>query len=732
MLHFPSMAAEQTATLTQTCPRCAAKIETSAAEPLARIECPQCGEKLRVERAFNNFVIVETLGIGGMGTVYKARDTLLERDVALKLLRDDLAGEVDQATRLREEARVAASVNHPNVIQVFSSGIDHGKFYLVMELVDRGSLDDLIEEKKRLPEDLVVASGIQVAKGLRAAYAKGLIHRDVKPANILFADEHTAKIGDFGLAGAAAEQSGAEIWGTPYYVAPERLKNEAEDFRSDIYSLGATLFHALAGRAPIEGDTNSATALRQLKERPLDLRIIAPQVSKETAQVLTRMLAPDPAQRFTSYDELVRALERAHGILTGAEEFLGKRRRHRLMIGLAILAAALVAVGAWALISGKRAAQAVDAAKAQAEQSLALAPLEAQLAEARHELVLSHHNVANTKFAQVAVEAKGQQPLYDLARFQQALALFVARQPSQAQQALRDVVTAGEKNFANDDVDLARFFMGTARTLTSREAQPQNAQSSGAESFALFLQALKQINDREIDHAVPLLEQFVKAKPPAKFAWIADYKPLAQKYLDDARAFSTWKKESAADSDAQTRLQKLRAIKLKMRSAITDEIEAEKNRLSAEASHTQKSETAAREEAEKKRAAELAQKKPQWLAQWKRTLIADLNRASYSGAVVDLAGVQYGGIAGATERTLKMKLPYGEAEIPWTKLPPPAQLAIAESFVRPGAPDAAERQWLCAVYASATGQAEAAQRLAEAAALAKPEYHEQISLMFPR
>src|SRR5256714_14352196 len=141
-----------------------------------------------------------------------------------------------------------------------------------MELVDHGSLDDFIEQRKRLPEDQVLEAGIQVAKGLRAAYARGLIHRDVKPANILFADEHTAKIGDFGLAGVAAEQSGNEIWGTPYYVAPERLKNEPEDFRSDIYSLGATLFHALAGRAPIEGETNSAIALRDLKESPLDLR----------------------------------------------------------------------------------------------------------------------------------------------------------------------------------------------------------------------------------------------------------------------------------------------------------------------------------------------------------------------------------------------------------------------------------------------------------------------------
>src|SRR5205085_4418622 len=194
---------------------------------------------------------------------------------------------------------------HPNVIQVFSSGTDHEKFYLVMELVDRGSLDDLIEEQKRLPEELVLEAGIQVAKGLRAACAKGLIHRDVKPANILFADDHTAKIGDFGLAGAAAEgaETRGEIWGTPYYVAPERLNNEPEDFRSDIYSLGGTLFHAIAGRAPIEGETNSAVTLRKLKTQPLNLKMVAPDVSEPTARVLNRMIEPDKEKRFGSYDE---------------------------------------------------------------------------------------------------------------------------------------------------------------------------------------------------------------------------------------------------------------------------------------------------------------------------------------------------------------------------------------------------------------------------------------------
>src|SRR6266436_2434544 len=335
--------------MTQTCPACGTAIDTTDAEPLARVACPRCGEKMRVERTFDHFVLLETLGFGGMGTVYKARDTLLDRLVALKLLRKDLAGDKDHTSRLREEARIAASINHPNVIQVFSSGTDNGQFYVVMELVNRGSLDDLIEKRNRLPEEQVLESGIQVAKGLRAAYRQGLIHRDVKPANILFVDEQTAKISDFGLAGAATQRSETreEIWGTPYYVAPERLNNAPEDFRSDIYSLGATLFHAVAGKAPIEGDTNSAVVLLDLKSRPLDLHTIVPDVSAATASVFQRMIVPDPAQRFSSYDELMSEMERAQCALMGLDPVDVARSRPRP--GFLISGALLIALVATAI-----------------------------------------------------------------------------------------------------------------------------------------------------------------------------------------------------------------------------------------------------------------------------------------------------------------------------------------------------------------------------------------------
>lgn len=299
--------------MTPTCWICGATLDTGGYEPLVRVVCRHCGQKNLLQRTFGHFVPVETLGAGGMGTVYKARDTQLERFVALKLLHKDLSGEADRDVQLQQEARIAASVNHPNVVQIFSLGTDHGQFYVVMELIDHGSLDDLMESQGRLPEHQVLDVGIQIARGLRAAHRKGLIHRDVKPANILFVDEQAAKIGDFGIAAFATEdpQSDRVVWGTPPYVAPERLWNKPEDLRSDIYSLGATLFHAVAGKPPIDSSTNSATELRELKQHPSELRGIAPDVSARTARVLQRMIAPDPKQRFSLYDELLTHLDAA-------------------------------------------------------------------------------------------------------------------------------------------------------------------------------------------------------------------------------------------------------------------------------------------------------------------------------------------------------------------------------------------------------------------------------------
>jgi hypothetical protein len=714
------MAVDQTASTSQICPACGASIDTTNAEPLERIACPSCGETVHAERVFDNFVILETVGIGGMGTVYKARDTLLDRFVALKLLRKNLEGGLDSTAELRHEARAAAAVNHPNIVQVFSSGIAHGQFYLVMELVEHGSLDDFIEQRKRLPEEQVLEAGIQAAKGLRAAYSKGLVHRDVKPANILFADDHLAKIGDFGLAGVTAEARG-EIWGTPFYVAPERLNHQAEDFRSDIYSLGATLFHALAGTAPIEGETNSASELLTLKRQPLLLSVVAPEVSPDTARVLQRMIAPEPAQRFLSYDELVAELERAYKKLTGRDviDVATAKRKTRRIIAAAALVLLLVAIGVFFYVRKTERQIAVSS------NLIPVAELEKQAADARHQLVLNHYNVAGAAFARIATEARNRQPLYDWARLQQGLAAMIARDDGQARDAFQAVEKAGTKGFATGDAELSNFFVATSKKILESRSIPATAAPKDVHSFnafALLPFALKDINQFDVQNAAALLDEFVEAQPAGKAAWITELKPIGQKYLDDCRVYLAWKADpGSAGSPAEIKK------RLKTRSALSDEITGQRRPASAPVESSPPAQPA--RALTQNELAQASQKKTQWLAAWKKKLIGDLNHKQFSGTFTDSGGAEYTGVAGADDQSLALKMPYGVARVPWTKLPATALLTISSSFIQPNAADAADRQWLCAVYASTTNQPEAARQLAEAAANSKPEYRDQIALL---
>lgn len=355
-------------TVIDACPSCGGQIDVTDELPFAQIYCPHCGEAMRARRIFNNFELVELIGEGGMGSVFKAYDHTLGRMVALKVLRREMSGSEDERGKLEQEARVTASVNHPHVVRVYSFGQADGQFYIAMELVEKGSLDDLMGIQTRVSEAQVLEIGMQVAQGLEAAAERGLIHRDVKPGNILFADAHTAKIVDFGLARVLEEEAEArgEIWGTPYYIAPERLNFEPEDFRSDIYSLGGTLFHAIAGRPPFEAENASLVALKQIKSQPVSLEAFAPDVASETAYVINRMLEKNPDDRYPSYAELIEHLEFARSkVLERAGRPPGVRQREvvkvetkrtKLYAALISLSAAVLVlgVGTWLFLTSDR------------------------------------------------------------------------------------------------------------------------------------------------------------------------------------------------------------------------------------------------------------------------------------------------------------------------------------------------------------------------------------------
>ncbi|MCX6897194.1 MAG: serine/threonine-protein kinase [Verrucomicrobia bacterium] len=335
------------------CSSCGQHLDVTELPAFSRAFCPACNTKLLVPMVIGNYQLLSPMGSGGMGTVYKAFDSALQRFVAVKLMKKELASNAQFVADFTREARAAASLNHPNIAQILSFGRtddNDGQYYIVMELLEGGSLDHMIETHKRVAELDVLNIGIQVASALKAAYQRGVIHRDIKPGNILFNSESQAKVVDFGLAqfaGAEEEKKQEDgIWGTPYYIAPEKLNGEREDFRSDMYSIGGTMFHALAGRPPFEANTATEVVLKHLREPALSLKTFAPDICDKTAQAIGCMLRKNREDRYPDYDELIDDLEEAkRAAVAHQRELANKKRKPQARAAAATKPAA--STGSW-------------------------------------------------------------------------------------------------------------------------------------------------------------------------------------------------------------------------------------------------------------------------------------------------------------------------------------------------------------------------------------------------
>src|SRR6266576_7122002 len=224
--------------------------------PLPTPPCKKCGHPIMMPMRLRQFELRGVIASGGNGTVYRAFDEVLERLVAVKLVKKELMSDEAAMAAFYREARACAALNHTNIIHIYTFDEFEGQLYLVMELADRGSLDNKIEQQGRLSELHVLDIGTKVASALDTALKHNLLHRDIKPGNILFNAEGEPKLVDFGLArNVEDEEYESTVWGTPYYVAPEKIKREPDSFLSDMYSLGGTLYHALTGHVPFEGET---------------------------------------------------------------------------------------------------------------------------------------------------------------------------------------------------------------------------------------------------------------------------------------------------------------------------------------------------------------------------------------------------------------------------------------------------------------------------------------------
>jgi eukaryotic-like serine/threonine-protein kinase len=301
-----------------TCGWCETKVFVpSDLAPLTTVPCNKCGHSIMMPMQLRQFELRSIIGSGGMGNVYRGWDTMLERLVAVKLMKKELAQDVKALENFYREARACGRLNHTNIIHIYTFDEWEGQQYLVMELADRGSLDARIEKLRMLPELDVLDIGIKIASALDLALRYDLLHRDIKPGNILFNADHEPKLVDFGLAleTTAQQETGDVTWGTPYYVAPEKIKREPETFLSDMYSLGATLYHAMTGHTPFEAPTIEELIAAQVQTPLTPPNLVVPSISQATSDALVQALAKNPADRFLSYDEFIMALTAARSQL---------------------------------------------------------------------------------------------------------------------------------------------------------------------------------------------------------------------------------------------------------------------------------------------------------------------------------------------------------------------------------------------------------------------------------
>lgn len=269
----------------------------------------------------DRYEILGKVGAGGMSDVYKAKDLTLGRFVAIKVLKAEFSEDINFVTKFRSEAQAAAGLEHPNIVNIYDVGSENGLHYIVMEYVEGITLKTYIEKKGQLSFKEAVSIAIQVGRGIEAAHNKNIVHRDIKPQNIMISTEGKVKVTDFGIARAATSNTiSSDVMGSVHYSSPEQARNGFVDGKSDIYSLGIVMYEMVTGRVPFDGDTTVAVAIQHLQEEMVPPSVYAPNLPISMEKIILKCTQKNPDRRYASMTALLADLRKA--LISPNEDFV--------------------------------------------------------------------------------------------------------------------------------------------------------------------------------------------------------------------------------------------------------------------------------------------------------------------------------------------------------------------------------------------------------------------------
>ena len=258
------------------------------------------------------YEVLSKVGAGGMADVYKGRDQMLNRYVAIKVLKKEFREDENFVRKFRSEAQESAGLLHPNVVNVYDVGEDRGLYYMVMELVEGITLKEYIEKKGRLSHKEVISIAIQMCSGIGAAHAAGIIHRDIKPQNIIISKDGKVKVTDFGIAKAVTSNTiSTNAMGSVHYTSPEQARGGFSDQKSDIYSIGITLYEMVTGQVPFDGDSTVSVAIKHLQEEITAPSELVSDIPYSLEQIILKCTQKNAERRYPNTDELIQDLKRS-------------------------------------------------------------------------------------------------------------------------------------------------------------------------------------------------------------------------------------------------------------------------------------------------------------------------------------------------------------------------------------------------------------------------------------